>query len=127
MSPPVASVYTHELKLTMALAERSRNSKIAACEWRWWVRELHSYFKAVHENNTKVQRALMLHLGGSELFEIYQQTKTVMKSWRQLKRQSMNTLNPSQSRQSKKWQKILQRGEWLERPDGENTGTLGKD
>ena len=33
---------------------------------------LRSYFKRVKENNTKMQKALMLHLGGSEVFEIYQ-------------------------------------------------------
>ena len=45
---------------------------MAACEWHWWVRELHNYFKTMNENSTKMQRALLLQLGGSELFEIYQ-------------------------------------------------------
>ena len=65
MNPLTVKMYARESDVTVVPAEGLRDPKMAACDWRQWVRELRSYFKMVKENNTQVHTALMLHLGGN--------------------------------------------------------------
>ena len=65
MNPLTVNMHAHESDVTMVPAEGLRNPKMSACDWHQWVRELHSYFKMMKENNMKIKKTLLLHVGGN--------------------------------------------------------------
>mgnify|MGYP002804978260 CR=1 FL=1 len=44
----------------------------AAPHWRSWIGRLRHYFRTARETHGAVQRSLMLHLGGAELYELFE-------------------------------------------------------
>ena len=71
MSPQL-QVYAHAPVTALPPFSELVDPATAAPHCRSWIGRLCHYFRAAHETDGAVQRSLMLHLRGAELYELFE-------------------------------------------------------